>query len=49
MDWAEIDSLLWLAVVLALVYWIGRAAVAWMQAQGWIPDSVAQGILGVIP
>ena len=49
MDWAEIDALLWLSVVLALIYLGARAGVAFLNAQGWLPDSVTHGLINFIP
>lgn len=45
MDWAEIDNLLWLWLVLKGISWLVDSAVAWMMAQGWIGQDTGQGIL----
>ena len=49
MDWAEADALLWLAIVLALIYWGARALISWLNASGVLPDSFTHGALNFIP
>lgn len=48
MDWAEIDTLLWLYIVLKLIDFGVHALVAWMTAKGWIGSDLSHGVFNVI-
>lgn len=47
MDWAEIDTLLWLFVVLSLIRWAFNSLVSWLGTKSILSDNVTQGILNV--
>ena len=45
MDWAEVDTLLWLLLVLTLGNFLIKSGVSLAGAKGWISSDTTNGIL----